>query len=263
LANVTVKVIGRFTERWNAIQGKLPERNFAPIHRQQDRCGIPNGMIDAGMDIIMHSFLRLVRAICAMAVINVCATSLQGAGEVKGSDARKSARLNCGAKVECSMPESARHSGQSSVVVMSDDSISCPLSEGDTTFVVALPASGAIEHLKFVNDNPAARGTLRIAVANQALAPNSARWTPVDGDVSFRQKRLFNLSVVGVEAKFVRVTFSVERETHELTLALRNFQPAKRDLFSAYFNAVSTKQTAFSDNFATANAPPLFAGLSP
>jgi hypothetical protein len=211
----------------------------------------------------MHRFFRLVRAIWAMAVIPACAMSLQGAGEVKGSEARKSTRLNCGAKVECTMPEGARHSGQSSVVVTSDDSISCPLSEGDTTFVVALPASGALEHLKFVNENPAARGTLRIAVANQALAPTSARWTPVDGNVSFRHKRLFNLSVVGVEAKFVRVTFSVERETRDFTLALRNFQPAKRDLFNVYFDAVSAKQTAFSDNLATANATPLFAGLSP
>jgi hypothetical protein len=209
----------------------------------------------------MHSFLRLIRAICAMTLVPACAVSLLGASET--SDGRKSARLNCGAKVECTMPASARHTGQTSVVIMRDDSISCPLSEGDTTFVVALPASGAIEHLKFVNENPDARGTLRIAVANQALAPNSAGWTRVDGDVSFRHKRLFNLSVVGVEARFVRVTFSVERETRDFTLALRNFQPEKRDLFNAYFNEIPARQTTFSDNLATANTTPLFAGLSP
>jgi hypothetical protein len=251
-------LIGRFTERRNAIQGKLPERNSQTI----DRFGNPErrGAIDAGIDIIMHSFFRLLRAICAAAVIPACAMSLLGAAE--GGDARKSTRLNCGAKIECIMPAGPRESGQSSVVIKSDDSISCPLNEGDTTFVVTLPASGALERLKFVNENLAARGTLRIAVANEALAPNSAHWMQVDGDVSFRHKRLFNLSVVGVEAKFVRVTFSVERETVDSTLALKNFQPAKSDLFNAYFNEVSTKQTAFSDNLATANATPLFASLN-
>jgi hypothetical protein len=184
-----------------------------------------------GMVIIMHSFFRWVRAICAMTVIPAYAISLFGAGE--GAAAQKSARLNCGAKVECTMPESARQSGHFPVVITGDDSISCPLNEGDTTFVVALPASGAIEHLKFVNENPAARGTLRIAVSNQALAPNSARWTPVDGDVTFRQKRLFNLSIVGVEAKFVRVTFSVERETNigTFSLASGEFESAQQAFF--------------------------------
>jgi hypothetical protein len=202
----------------------------------------------------MHSFSRSVGAICAVAVNTFFAMNL-GAASERG-EVRNSAQLNCGARIECTMPGSANQSSRSSVVIMSDDTISCPFDEGDTTFVVALPKSGAPERLKFVNQNVDARGTLRIAVSNEALAPNSARWTQVDGDVSFRDKRRFNVSVVGVEAKYVRVTFSVERAARVFTLALKDFQPARHDLFHAYFNRAPT---SFSDNLAT----PLIAGLNP
>lgn len=208
----------------------------------------------------MHSFFR---SICAIAVAPVFATRLFGAGDGMEDDARKSMRLNCGAKVECTIPGSARQNGQPSVVIMSDDSISCPFNEGDTTFVVALPNSGAPERLKFVNENAAARGTLKIAVSNEALPPNSSRWTPVVGNVSFRHKRLFNLSVVGVEAKFVRVTFSVERETRELTLALRNFQPAKRDLLNANLGEIPSRRISLGDSLAIADAPLPVIALNP
>jgi hypothetical protein len=211
----------------------------------------------------MHAFFRSARAICAIAVAPVFVISLYGAAEGTGGDARKSARLNCGAKIECTMPESARRNGQSTVVIMGDDSIRCPLSEGDTTFVVALPNSGAPEQLKFVNENAAARGTLKIAVSNEALAPNSSRWTPVDGNVSFRHKRLFNLSVVGVEAKFVRVTFSVDREARDFTLALKDFQPAKRDLFNANLGEISAKHVSLGDSLAIADAVMPIVALNP
>ena len=161
------------------------------------------------------------------------------------------------------MPESARQNGPSSVVIMSDDSISCPLREGDTTFVVALPNSGALERLKFVNENAAARGTLKIAVSNEALAPNSSRWTPVDGNVSFRHKRLFDLSVVGVEAKFVRVTFSVEREATDFTFALKDFQPTRRDLFSANLGEISAKRVSLGDSLAIVDPAAPIVALNP
>jgi hypothetical protein len=209
----------------------------------------------------MHSFFRSVRTICAIAVVPASVMSLFGASEGTAGDGRKIARLNCGAKVECTMPQSARQNGHSTVVITGDDSIICPLNEGDTTFVVALPNPAAIERLKFVNQNVAARGTLKIAVSNEALTPNSLRWTPVDGNVAFRDKRRFNVSVVGIEAKFVRVTFSVESGAHDFTLALKDFQPAKRDLFSAYFSQALAKQIAFGDNLA--NTAPLVARLNP
>ena len=209
----------------------------------------------------MQAFFRSIRAICAFAVTPVLVVSLFGAGE--GTDTRKTARLTCGAKVECTLPESTLGNGRSSVVIMGDDSIRCPLSEGDTTFVVALPKSGLLERLKFVNENTAARGTLKIAVSSEALPPNSSRWTPVDGKVSFRHKRMFNLSVVGVEAKFVRVTFSVEREARDFTLALKDFQPAKRDLFNGNLGEISAKHISLEDSLAVGEAALPIVALNP
>jgi hypothetical protein len=200
---------------------------------------------------------------CAIAVAPVFAAGLFGAGDGMGNEAQKTIRLTCGVKVECTTTGSTQQNGQPSVVIMSDDSISCPLNEGDTTFVVTLPNSGAPERLKFVNENAAARGTLKIAVSNEALPPNSTRWMSVDGNVSFRHKRLFNLSVVGVEAKFVRVTFSVERETRELTLALRNFEPAKRDLLNTNLGDIPSKRISLGDSLGIVEAPLPVVALNP
>ena len=208
----------------------------------------------------MHPFFR---SICAIAVAPLLfATGVFGAGDGTGYG-RKTIRLACGVKVECTIPGSTRQSGQPSVLIMSDDSISCPLNEGDTTFVVTLPNSGAPEQLKFVNENAAAGGTLKIAVSNEALPANSARWIQVDGNVSFRHKRLFNLSVVGVEAKFVRITFSVERETRELTLALRNFRSASPDLLNTNLGEIPSKRISLGDSFAIADAPLPVVALNP
>ena len=64
-----------------------------------------------------------------------------------------------------------------------------------------------------INENLAARGELRIAISNEKLSADSDKWTPVDGAVSFKRKRLFNVSLLGVEAKYIRLTFHVETRT--------------------------------------------------
>lgn len=51
---------------------------------------------------------------------------------------------------------------------------------------------------------------MSIATAGKRLAVNDANWNVVAGSVSFRQKRQFYLSLVGVEAKFVRLTFQID-----------------------------------------------------
>ena len=208
----------------------------------------------------MHPFCR---SICAIAVVPFFATALSGAGDGMEDDVRKTIRLNCGVKVECTIPGITAENGRPPVVIMNDDSISCPLKEGDTTFVVTLPNAGAPEQLKFVNQNAAARGTLKIAVSNEALPPNSDRWTAVDGNISFIHKRLFNLSVVGVEAKFVRITFCVERDRRELTLALKNFQPAKRDVLKTNLAEMPSKRISLKDSLAIAEVPLPVVALNP
>lgn len=97
-------------------------------------------------------------------------------------------------------------------LVMDQDTVSSPLPEGDTTFIIFVARNSTLDRFTFINENKPARGELRIAVANEKLSANSDKWTSVDGAVSFKRKRLFNVSMLGVEAKYVRLTFHVERE---------------------------------------------------
>ena len=97
-------------------------------------------------------------------------------------------------------------------LVMDQDTVSSPLPEGDTTFIIFLARSSTLDRFTFINENKPARGELRIAVANEKLAADSDKWRSVDGAVSFKRKRLFNVSMLGVEAKYVRLIFHVEHE---------------------------------------------------
>ncbi|HEY6069749.1 MAG TPA: hypothetical protein VIU85_00140 [Chthoniobacterales bacterium] len=92
------------------------------------------------------------------------------------------------------------------------DTISCALREGETTFIIQLPKNSPPDRFTFLNENAAACGELRIAVSDSALPADSPKWTEVDGIVPFAHKRLFKLSMLGVETKFVRLSFKVEGE---------------------------------------------------
>ena len=121
-------------------------------------------------------------------------------------------------QVECISP-----TGQSSNVsgkpgsdgqlasIVDRETISCALPEGLTTFIIALPKNGLPDRLTFLNENASARGELKIAVSNSALPADSSKWTEVEGIVPFAHKRLFNLSMLGVDKKFVRLSFRVEK----------------------------------------------------
>lgn len=131
------------------------------------------------------------------------------------------ARMNCGARLVCTMPDGnvaavasrERSRNSTPVHLLADDTISCPLHKGDTVFVVALPPTAAVlDRFVFINENPAAGGELRIAVSNEQLAVVSEKWKPVEGSILFRHKRLFNLSLLGIDARFVKLTFHVEQE---------------------------------------------------
>jgi hypothetical protein len=90
------------------------------------------------------------------------------------------------------------------------DTISCALREGETTFIIALPKNSTPDRFTFLNENAAACGELRIAVSDAALPADSPKWTEVDGIVPFAHKRLFKLSMLGVETKFIRLSFKVD-----------------------------------------------------
>jgi hypothetical protein len=140
--------------------------------------------------------------------------------EASANTAKNLARLNCGAQIECITPDGhvARVSrtftpnAEAAALIMEDDTISCPLQEGETNFVIALPKAALLDRFSFMNENAAARGQLKIAVSNYRLPANSAKWTKVEGTIPFSHKRHFDLSLLGVEAKFVKLSFQVEKE---------------------------------------------------
>jgi hypothetical protein len=122
-----------------------------------------------------------------------------------------------GAQIEYISPD-----GQLSSVAMAErthantaafvdkDTVSCALREGATTFIIALPNSAARDRFAFLNENSAACGELKIAVSDTALAADSPKWVEVDGIVPFAHTRLFKLSMLGVDTKFVRLSFQVD-----------------------------------------------------
>ncbi len=84
------------------------------------------------------------------------------------------------------------------------------LPAGVSSFVIRLGNPEARGCVTFVNKNPAAEGRFSIAVSERPLAANSPLWSPVEGTIPFRHKRRFALSLVGVEANYVRLTFEVD-----------------------------------------------------
>jgi len=81
---------------------------------------------------------------------------------------------------------------------------------GTTSFVIRLPGPAKDRSVNFVNQNAATQGELFIAVSNQPLLANSPFWSTIEGAIRFRNKRRFEVSLVGVEAKYVRLTFQVK-----------------------------------------------------
>jgi len=117
---------------------------------------------------------------------------------------------------------------EKNILTLENDTVSCSLPEGDTTFIISLERSSPLDRFTFINENTTARGDLRIAVSNKKLSAGSDKWTPVDGATSFKRKRLFSVSVLGVDAKYVRLTFHVEHENDIAALGWQGIRTASR-----------------------------------
>ncbi len=142
--------------------------------------------------------------------------------------AKNLARMNSGAQIECTTPDgrvtavaTANDQNKSAAaLIMDDDSLSCPLQEGETTFVIKLPPTSLLDRFSFVNENATAAGELKISVSNHKLPANSPQWVDVDGSINFTRKRLFNLSMVGVEARYLKPAFNVQKPGRIASLGL-------------------------------------------
>ena len=140
--------------------------------------------------------------------------------------AKNLARMNCGAQIEYITPDgrvtpgSAASTQDAAALIMDDNTISSPLSEGETNFVITLPKTALLDRFTFVNENAAARGEVRISVSNYRLPANSPKWTEVERIIQFAHKRLVDVSLLGIEAKFVKLSFRVEKAGRIAALGL-------------------------------------------
>ena len=171
-------------------------------------------------------FLSALGALVLLAAVQN--TFADSAAEGSSNVAKNLARMNCGTQIECTTPDgrmeevaTANEGNRSAAaLIMDDDTLSCPLQEGETTFVIKLAATALLDRFTFVNENANAAGKLKISVSNYHLPVASDRWVEVDGTVNFSNKRLFNLSMMGVEARYVKLSFNVEKGGRIASLGL-------------------------------------------
>lgn len=104
--------------------------------------------------------------------------------------------------------ESVFSNDEAGVTVLNSNTVRCPLRQGETIFIVSSQGETMLDRLIVVNDN-GARGELNIAVSNHKLPAASERWKPVEGSIQFSHKRVLNVSLVGVEAKYAKLVFHI------------------------------------------------------
>ena len=134
----------------------------------------------------------------------------------RSNPAKNLARMNCGATIEVIGPDGRTVSvtdkdSSASALLLDDDTLNYPLPEGDTTFVLSFPRASTLDRFTFVNENAAAAGEMTVAVSNYRLPAQSRKWNEVNGSTSFTGKRLFDLSLLGTEARFVKLSFHVTK----------------------------------------------------
>ncbi|MEY2549460.1 MAG: hypothetical protein QOD64_2042 [Verrucomicrobiota bacterium] len=128
--------------------------------------------------------------------------------------AKNLARMNCGATIDLIGADGravvvTNKNSSAGNLLLDDDTLNYPLSEGDTTFVISFPRTSTLARFTFVNENAAATGEIKIAVSNYRLPANSRKWIEVNSGTSFTGKRLFDLSLAGTEARYVKISFHV------------------------------------------------------
>lgn len=165
-------------------------------------------------------------------------------------------RTGNGAEIECTTPDGrieyvTAETRSASALLLGDETLSCPLQQGRTTFVIKLPSTSLLDRFTFVNENAAAAGELRISVSNYQLPATSPKWLEVDGRITFSRKRLFNLSMVGVEARYVKLSFNVESGGRIGALGLYGGQKLDH---SVWRNVRDTQLALVSNNAAARNA---------
>jgi hypothetical protein len=155
------------------------------------------------------------------------------AGSDLSNPAKNLARMNCGATIEVSgagarVVSVADKEAGVSALLLDDDTLNYPLLEGDTTFILTLSRTSTLDRFMFVNENAAAAGEMAVAVSNYRLPAQSRKWNEVSGSTSFTGKRLFDLSLLGTEARYVRLSFHISKAGSIAALGLYGEQSLQK-----------------------------------
>ena len=150
-----------------------------------------------------------------------------------GNPAKNLARMNCGASIDLIGADGrimvvTNKESSPSALLLDDDTLNYQLPEGDTTFVLSFPRTSMLDRFTFVNENASASGEMTVAVSNYRLPARSAKWIEVNSGTSFTGKRLFDLSLAGTEARYVKLSFHVTKAGSIAGLGLYGAQSLER-----------------------------------
>jgi hypothetical protein len=146
-------------------------------------------------------------------------SSLVGDTNDVTNNAKNLARMNCGTHVTLITavtrgvrPTDARSDSVTNLL-LDDNTLSCHLARGDNTFLIALHDISILDRFTFINENPETAGTVQIFVSNYRIEPNDNRWIKSDRKLAFSDQRFISMSLAGVEAKYVKISFVVKKAT--------------------------------------------------
>jgi hypothetical protein len=147
--------------------------------------------------------------------------------------AKNLARMNCGATIDLIGPDGrlvtvTDKESSANALLFDDDTLGYPLAEGDATFLLSFPRTSMLDRFTFVNENASAAGEMKISVSNYRLPAQSSKWNEVSGSTSFTGKRLFDLSLLGTEARFVKLSFHVTKAGSIAALGLYGGQSLQK-----------------------------------
>lgn len=186
-------------------------------------------MIKALIEIVTGSdsitgFLSFARRFSVAGSLFLGSVALTfGASSQAGHPQRNQEATRSDWQIKCVAPGKAKAIS----LTMNDAKIRYALRHGVTSFIIRLADPAQRRYFTLVNENMAVEGNLSIAIANEPLALNNPKWRVVDGAIPFRHKRLFALSLIGVEAKFVKLTFRVDN-SEKITRREEPVGPANR-----------------------------------
>src|SRR5256714_15643572 len=185
-----------------------------------------------------------VLASCRIVVLFLLMTAINGvAGESSldpttgsydlSNPAKNLARMNCGTTINLIGSDGravavTNKDSSPTALLFDDDTLNYPLPEGDTTFVLSFPRTAMLDRFTFVNENGSAAGEIRVAVSNYRLPAQSGKWIEVNGGTSFTDKRLFDLSLAGTEARYVKLSFHVTKGGNIAGLGLYGAQSLQK-----------------------------------